>query len=538
MRKPSTLLLTAVAVTGAAVVGGAPVAPEAQQKRAPTGGVLGVSASRRPPVGDPNVPPPRFGQQVLETSSARPRFAKGRILVKFKDGARPAAIQRVLDRAAAHLDARVGKIDVGVVEVAPAETEQALAALKASPHVEIAEREVIVEALALRPNDMLWESQWGLKLIEADRAWERTRGLTSTIVAVLDTGVDASHPDLAGAIAAGHDFVNGDADAADDHGHGTSVAGVVAARADNREGQAGLCWHCTVLPVKVLGAAGQGTTAMLAAGIVWATDRDARVITMSLGAPSTTQALTDAISYAASKGVVLVAAAGNSATTTPYYPAAYPQVVSVAATTADDTLYEWSNRGSWVHVGAPGCNVAPGLAGSYVTFCGTSSATPLVGGLAALALSAKPSASKDDVERAIQAGAVAVGPELRYGRVRASRTLEALGAPASDAGPVVPVAPTAKATFRGRLVGWSRTVRVVRMVGSGRLTLQLSARPRTRLTLSIRDAKRRTISRVEGGPPLRLVRRLPAGRYTFVVTSRRETRFTLVAFHPRPKGSA
>jgi thermitase len=115
---------------------------------------------------------------------------------------------------------------------------------------------------------------------------------------------------------AGYDVINDDADPRDDRGHGTAAAGVIAARTHNREGQAGICWNCSIMPVKVLDSNGSGTTSAVASGIVWAADHGARVISMSLGGAGTTQALTNAVAYAAGKGVLLLAAAGNSGTTT------------------------------------------------------------------------------------------------------------------------------------------------------------------------------------------------------------------------------
>src|SRR5206468_13102282 len=186
------------------------------------------------------------------------------------------------------------------------------------------------------------------------------------------------------------DFIGNDADPPDDHGHGTAVAGVIAARANNHVGGAGSCWRCLVMPIKVLDSKGSGDDTVIAAGIVWATDHGARVINLSLGGPGTSVELTNALAYATGKGVMVVAAAGNSGTTTQFFPAADPRAISVAATTVTDRRYSWSNFGPWVRVAAPGCNVAPILAGGYGNFCGTSSATPVVAGLVALELSAVP----------------------------------------------------------------------------------------------------------------------------------------------------
>ena len=142
----------------------------------------------------------------------------------------------------------------------------------------------------------------------------------------------------------------------------------------NSIGIASYCWHCSLMPVKVLGADGTGTTANVAAGIVWATDHGARVISMSLSGTTGTSALLSAVQYAHSQGVVLVAAAGNSGTATQTYPAAYPEVLGVAGSDPNDALYAWSNYGPWVKVAAPGCSYTTGRAGWFGSFCGTSAA--------------------------------------------------------------------------------------------------------------------------------------------------------------------
>jgi subtilisin family serine protease len=276
------------------------------------------------------------------------------------------------------------------------------------------------------PTDPLWGQQWGPALTEAPTAWAVTRGSPSVVVAVLDTGVDFSQPDLQGAFVPGYDFVNNDADPIDDHGHGTEVAGIVAARADNGLGGAGLCPRCSIMPVKVVGADGRATEGNVASGITWAADHGARVINLSLGGTYGTT-VAAAVNYATDKGVLIVAAAGNNGNSSPFYPAADAGVLSVAATQPDDHLYSWSNYGDWVAVAAPGCELATVPGGQYGEVCGTSAATPVVSGLAALAISYSPTASIDAIKQAITSSAHGVGG-VTYGRVDVADTLAALGA--------------------------------------------------------------------------------------------------------------
>jgi subtilisin family serine protease len=365
------------------------------------------------------------------------RYVPGELLVRFGPGATRDDMEAAAARAGGRLGDAIPELGVHVIEVPPAGTQRALESLRSEAIVETVERDVLLEGLDTVPNDQLWSTQWGPRLVGAPRAWDATRGSSAVVIAVLDTGVDEQHPDLAGAIVMGRDFVNDDADPADDQGHGTGSAGVVAARTNNLEGQSGVCWACSVMPVKVLDSTGSGKTSAIAMGIVWAVDRGARVLNMSLGGPGTTSALQAAVRYASSKGAVLVASAGNSGVDTPFYPAAYSEVIGVAATTEADARYTWSNYGSWVQVAAPGCNTAPWLEDSYVEFCGTSAAAPIVSGIAGLALSLNPSASKGDVEQAITQTATPLPGVVRFGRVNAPTVMSAV----SSTGSLAPLPP-------------------------------------------------------------------------------------------------
>jgi hypothetical protein len=211
------------------------------------------------------------------------------------------------------------------------------------------------------------------------------------------------------------------------------------------------------MPVKVLDRNGSGPTSTIAAGIVWAVNHGAQVINLSLGGAGTTQVLQDAVSFAASKGVLVLAAAGNSGSTTKFYPAAYPSVVSVGATQEDDTLYSWSNRGAdWVQVAAPGCDTAPVRGGGYGNFCGTSAATPVVSGIAGLALSLDPTITPDRLAQALRTTARQGTSGVQYGRVNALRTLAALGlvAPLNTSRPKIVGTARSGETLEGRAGGW------------------------------------------------------------------------------------
>jgi subtilisin family serine protease len=405
----------------------------------------------------PSTEPPSASPFELVPNEPTVEYASGQLVVGIDDDATRTEVRAALQDAGATVAQSIGAIDTKVVELPAGQVDEAIDSLEQSPAVEYVEPEVVLEATDTIPNDVLWHEQWGPRRVRAQKAWDATRGSPSVVVAVVDTGVDYAHPDLQRLFVDGYDFVNEDADPRDDQGHGTAVAGVIAARTQNRTGQAGMCWACKVMPVKVLDANGSGTTATIAAGIVWAANHGAQVINLSLGGAGTTQALQDAVSFAVGRGVVVLAAAGNSGTTTKFYPAAYPEVVSVAATTPTDRLYDWSNRGrDWVQVAAPGCDIAPARGGGYGTFCGTSAATPIASGIAALALALDPGLTASGIHEALGLAAVRGVSSVQYGRVDALRTLAALGlvAPLNIRRPRIVGTPSSGATLEARNGRW------------------------------------------------------------------------------------
>ncbi|GAA3337000.1 hypothetical protein GCM10020358_11680 [Amorphoplanes nipponensis] len=296
-----------------------------------------------------------------------------------------ATLERSVDVVGSEALAGAVTVDVPAGQVA-----EAAEALRADPAVAYVERDRIARIAAVTPDDPFFRHQWGIGKAGVATAWQTTRGSAATVVAVVDTGVTVL-PDLAGRVLPGRDFVNKDANAADDQGHGTMTAGVIAARGDNGIGIAGICWTCQILPVKVLGAKGSGSYSDIAQGIRWAADQGADIINLSLGGADDSQLLRDAVAYASGKGALVVAAAGNDGSSAPHYPAAIPAVLAVGASTVTDSRYSWSNYGrSWVDIAAPGCNPAQGRDGAVAMFCGTSSATPFVSGVAALLASTAP----------------------------------------------------------------------------------------------------------------------------------------------------
>ena len=339
------------------------------------------------------------------------------LLVRFAAGTSAASIKAVLDAGGAVEVGRLDQLNTRVVVAANGRTRDAVgSALRTDPKV------VAVEAdgpahVTLTPDDPLWAKQWSARKVRADRAWNVTIGTAGPIVAVLDTGVQASQPDLVGRVLPGFDFVNNDDNAADDNGHGTKVAGVVTAQGMNATGVAGMCWDCRILPVKVAGSDGNVAWSNAAAGVIWAADNGARIINMSFGKSTGTATMAAAVEYARGLGVFVIAAAGNEGNRARFYPAAYPGVMSVAATTESDGLYSWSTRGDWVRLAAPGCTWTTRKGASWDSFCGTSAAAPIVAGTAGLILAYKPEATAAEIEAAILDTAVSVTTSIGGGRL-------------------------------------------------------------------------------------------------------------------------
>ncbi|MBI2571429.1 MAG: SUMF1/EgtB/PvdO family nonheme iron enzyme, partial [Candidatus Schekmanbacteria bacterium] len=298
-----------------------------------------------------------------------------------------------------------------------------------APSQELSQPETRNPKLATRnsPNDPDYGTQWGLEKIASPAAWDAETGDSSVWIAVVDTGVDLDHPDLADQIVqvANADLVNGDSDPSDDNGHGTHVAGIAAAAANNVEGGAGVCWGCRILPIKALDSSGYGSFSTIATAIQLAADSGARVINLSLGSTSSSQAVATAVGYARESGAVLIGAAGNNGATTTFYPAGYEGVLAVAATDEADARWTWSNYGDWVDLAAPGKAIWSTLFdNTYASWNGTSMAAPFVSGVAGLLLSRNPSWSEGLVREQLRRTTDVLGDtSLGTGRLNAARTL-------------------------------------------------------------------------------------------------------------------
>lgn len=351
--------------------------------------------------------------QEVQSSSTAPTFddgsetaaqdlVPGEIAVDLRDD--------VTDADITDLDSRFGLVmhpesawsaahdKLEVADVDPSREDALVDALSHDARVEHVEPMALYRATFV-PDDPLYAAkQWHLKRVGAETAWSYTCGQGIT-VAVIDTGIAcfdkgpfSRGTDLAGTrCEGGWNFVDDSPSAADDHGHGTHVAGTIAQTTNNGVGAAGLAFCATLMPIKVLSRQGFGSTANVAEGIRYAADNGAQVINLSLGGPIKSRILEDAVEHAISKGVVVVAAAGNSGRSVGW-PAAYPGVVAVSATDDKDQIAWFSSRGPEVTIGAPGvavtqqtvCNGGKDKCEIFGTFNGTSMASPHVAGVAAM----------------------------------------------------------------------------------------------------------------------------------------------------------
>ncbi|MBI2764162.1 MAG: S8 family serine peptidase, partial [Chloroflexi bacterium] len=364
--------------------------------------------------------------------------------------------------------ASAGAIDVDSIPVLrmhaaalPADSVDAVAtALRADPTVLRVEADTSRAAEAT-PNDAGYATQWSLPQIGWDQAYGAVAPSGSSTVAILDTGIDASHPDLAGQVVSGTSILDGSNGLTDPNGHGTWMAGIVAAATDNGEGIAGVAYSgVQVMPVTVLGADGTGLDSDIIEGVVYAADHGANVILMAFSNPGYSASLQAAIDYAWSNGVVLVAATGNDGSSTPTYPAGDRGVVGVSATDSSDALWAGSNYGTDTFIAAPGVSIdSTDLAGGYTSVTGTSAAAAEVAAAAALAKAVDPSASNGVIVGRLGSSADAVGTadQTGNGRLNLARAISStsttsvvpVGAPGGGpfVGPYVAAAEAVSATW-------------------------------------------------------------------------------------------
>ena len=360
-------------------------------------------------------------------------YEPDRLLVQFRPGAAREAV-----RQAANVTPRrsLNSIDIEVVDTPPGMLHASMTALEKNPNVEWVSYDYLTES-TFDPNDPLLVdgTQYGPQRINAPAAWDISLGSGVTI-AVVDSGVDLSHPDLVDRLVPGYDIYDDDDNPVDGCGHGTIVAGVAAATGGNAQGIAGIAPDARIMPVRITNDSCNGSYSRIIDGIVYAADNGARVIVVTSGAGVYNYGLHSAVTYARSKGAIVITAAGNRSNSDPFYPGSHPESFNVSATNQDDTLYSRSNFGDQIDVTAPGQAIhsthwtATG-GSTYAAMSGTSTSAPHVAGVAALILSQNPGLSVTEVEELIAATADDLGdagwdPYFGAGIVNAGRALQTL----------------------------------------------------------------------------------------------------------------
>lgn len=363
-------------------------------------------------------------------SQAAREYVEDELLVQFKAGVPNEKVTQAIAGAEATEDEEIPQIRVKKIKVPPQALEKVKASLKKNPHVNFVENNSLARGGAL-PNDPSYASQWHLPKISAPLAWDISTGSASVDIAIVDSGVDPAHPDLAGKLIPGYNFLIGNSDTHDVLGHGTAVAGTAGAIANNAKGVSGVAWQNQIMPLVVLDASDYASYSNIAQAITYAADHGVRVINVSIGGSSSSSTLQNAVTYAWNKGALVFVSAMNNNTSTPYYPAACANAIAVASTNSADAKASFSNYGTWITLTAPGEYIyTTNNGGGYGAWNGTSFSSPMTAGLAALILSVNPMLSNAQVldilkKNADDLGATGFDTSFGYGRINAYKSLVA-----------------------------------------------------------------------------------------------------------------
>ncbi|MCL4418616.1 S8 family peptidase [Patescibacteria group bacterium] len=370
-----------------------------------------------------------FSTQAVNSKSA---VAEGnRAIIKFRSGTPLSSQENIIKNIGVLRKDRLRADDTFALTISRGKTSDLISRAAKDKNIEYVEEDHVAKSLEV-PNDPYFPNQWGLSVIKAPSAWNTTHGSGSVAIAIVDTGIDGSHPDLSSKITSSVDCTISasciEVSPVDDNGHGTHVAGIAGAITNNSIGVAGTGYSTNLISVKVLDSSGSGYYSWVANGIIWAADHGAKVINLSLGGTSSSFTLSNAVSYAWGKGVVIAAAAGNNNSTQPLYPAYYSQVLSTAATDQNDQKARFSNYGRWVKIAAPGVDIFSTYNnGDYTTLSGTSMATPFVSGLAGLVFGDHPTWTNTQVRNKLEASADKIsgtGFYWQYGRINACAAVD------------------------------------------------------------------------------------------------------------------
>jgi thermitase len=346
------------------------------------------------------------------------------------------AVQAVFAVQGASQIRSMPQLNVRVLQVPAASRDRVLEAMKNNPNIEFAEVNGLASAGALTNDPYVTNgSEWHVNKIQAADAWGITSGNASTIIAICDTGVAPTQPDLVGKLLPGYNFYANNTDTSDDYGHGSAVAGTAAAQGNNGIGVAGIAWGASILPVKISDPTGYATYADMADALTYAVDHGARVINISFYGSSSSTTLETAADYVWSHNGMIFACAGNLGTSAPQYPAACQNVTAVSATDSYDLVTTFSNYGSNISLSAPGSGIwTTNRDGTYSSWSGTSFASPIAAGAAALLVALNPALTNSAIldllkNNSDDLGSAGYDIYYGYGRVNAYRALLAAGAP-------------------------------------------------------------------------------------------------------------
>src|SRR2546425_5128357 len=365
---------------------------------------------------------------VPASSAAQSPPSTSSLLVKLVDGLSAQEQADLIARDGGIERSVIPVLRLHVIDVPASDLATVRASYQADPQV-VSVEENRTRVSETVPGDPLYPNQWALSQIGWDQVFGKVTPTGTATVALLDTGVDAFHPDLAGKVVPGTSILDGSNGMTDPSGHGTWLAGIIAAQTDNVpvEGIAGVAYAgVTVMPVTVLNVAGEGQDSDIIVGVIWAADHGADVILMAFNNPGFSPNLQDAIDYAWSKGIVLVAAVGNSAVSDPTFPAGDRGVMGVAATDAIDALAYFSNDGQAVFIAAPGVDIqTTDIGDAYVTVSGTSTSAAIVAGAAAFMKAVDPTLTNGIIVGRLARNADPAGTQSQTGngRINMARAL-------------------------------------------------------------------------------------------------------------------
>jgi thermitase len=392
------------------------------------------------------------------------QYARGRILFEARPGMSGDDLEKILKAHGGGKRRKLGQSNMHVVDLPAGASETAMVErLRHNPAFKYVELDRKVQS-SLAVTDPYAGSEWHLGKIGATTAWDTTQGAGVTI-AILDSGVDGSHPDLVPNLVAGYNFASNNTDTADVCGHGTAVAGSAAARGNNGIGVAGVAGQARIMPIRIASKDASGNctayTSTIASGITYAADHGARIANVSYGPLAGSATIQSAAQYMKSKGGLVFVSAGNNGVDENITPST--TLIAVSATDSADAKASWSSYGSFVSLAAPGAGIwTTSQGGTYGGWNGTSFASPVAAGVAALMMAAAPSLDGAQIEQALFASAVPLGaagrdPLFGYGRVDAAAGVRAVSVkvPVADT-----QAPTAAITSPSASSSVSGTVTV------------------------------------------------------------------------------